>query len=120
MTAPRFGSPSFCTKDQHSTFANFAIRCGIKPWCILVLSFICICALANARQQRLPQAGRERVLPQTISSSAFIADLGVNVHLNFSGTPYTNVSAVETAMTYLGLDTMRDMGGQQAPVYGTL
>jgi hypothetical protein len=59
-------------------------------------------------------------LPQTIESSAFIADLGVNVHLNFSGTPYTNASAVQTAMQYLGLNTMRDMGGQSASVYGTM
>jgi hypothetical protein len=54
----------------------------------------------------------ERVVPQPIEASTFIAGLGVNVHLNFSGTPYTSTSAVQTAMAYLGLNTMRDMGGQ--------
>ena len=52
-------------------------------------------------------------MPQTLEASAFIAGLGVNVHLNASGTPYTNTSAVQAAMAYLGLNTMRDMGGQQ-------
>jgi Ca2+-binding RTX toxin-like protein len=44
--------------------------------------------------------------------SSFISSVGVNVHMNFSGTAYTNVGAVQNAMTYLGFNTMRDMGAQ--------
>jgi Ca2+-binding RTX toxin-like protein len=55
----------------------------------------------------------ERSLPQLIEASTLKSTVGVNVHLNFSGTAYQNVSAVETAMNYLGLNTMRDMGAQQ-------
>jgi Ca2+-binding RTX toxin-like protein len=52
-------------------------------------------------------------LPQTIEASSFISSLGVNVHLNFSGTAYQNLSGVQNAMNFLGLNTMRDMGAQQ-------
>ncbi|HEX7887221.1 MAG TPA: calcium-binding protein [Phenylobacterium sp.] len=53
-------------------------------------------------------------MPQTqlIEASSLVASLGVNVHLNFSGTAYQNVGAVKGAMDYLGLNTMRDMGAQ--------
>jgi hypothetical protein len=59
-------------------------------------------------------------LPQNIEASSFISSLGVNVHLNFSGTAYQNVSGVENAMKFLGLNAMRDMGAQNAAVYDTM
>jgi Ca2+-binding RTX toxin-like protein len=60
-------------------------------------------------------------MPQTIEASSFISSLGVNVHMNFAGTAYTNVTAVENAMNYLGLNTMRDMGAQaNMSAYDTL
>jgi Ca2+-binding RTX toxin-like protein len=55
-----------------------------------------------------------------IESSSFISSLGVNVHMNFAGTAYQNVSAVENAMHYLGLTNMRDIGAQPTNVYDTL
>src|SRR6185312_1855369 len=105
--------------NKHILIGLVELVGGILPSCLLVLSCIFLSALGSPRQPQLP-SDTERVLPQTIQSSAFIANLGVNVHLNFSGTPYTNASAVQTAMTYLGLNTMRDMGGQSAAVYGTM
>jgi hypothetical protein len=50
---------------------------------------------------------------QSIEASSFVSSLGVNVHLNFSGTAYQNLTGVENALDYLGLKTMRDMGIQQ-------
>src|SRR4029434_3137491 len=58
---------------------------------------------------------------ESIEASSLVASLGVNVHLNFSGTAYQNVSAVQTALDYLGVNTMRDMGAQQNTTpYATL
>jgi Ca2+-binding RTX toxin-like protein len=58
---------------------------------------------------------------QSIEASAFVSSLGVNVHLNFAGTAYQNLTGVQTAMDYLGLKTMRDMGAQQNTTpYATL
>ena len=55
-----------------------------------------------------------------IDASSFISSLGVNVHMNFTGTPYQNVSAVQNSMNYLGLTNMRDLGVQHNSVYDTL
>src|SRR5579863_1388844 len=44
---------------------------------------------------------------QAISTETFIQSLGVNTHLDFGG-PYADVSTVEAAINYLGLDNLRD------------
>src|SRR5678816_4720739 len=55
---------------------------------------------------------RNAVAASLIQASSLIDSLGVNVHLNFRGTPYENVGAVGAALDYLGLETMRDIGAQ--------
>jgi len=45
------------------------------------------------------------------AAAAFIESLGVNTHLDFSGGPYGNVSAVVSALNYLGLPNVRDAAG---------
>jgi trimeric autotransporter adhesin len=44
-----------------------------------------------------------------IGASAFVASLGVNTHLSYSGTPYYgNPQSVLTALQYLGINTIRE------------
>ena len=38
----------------------------------------------------------------------FIGTIGVNTHLDFSGTSYSNLSVVENAINYLGVKSLRD------------
>jgi hypothetical protein len=43
------------------------------------------------------------------AASAFVASLGVNTHLSYSGTPYYgNPGSVLTALQYLGINTIRE------------
>lgn len=56
-----------------------------------------------------------------MEASALVSSLGVNVHLNFTGTAYQNLAGVQGALDYLGLKAMRDMGAQRdATAYATL
>jgi trimeric autotransporter adhesin len=44
-----------------------------------------------------------------MGASAFVASLGVNTHLSYSGTPYYgNPQSVLTALQYLGINTIRE------------
>lgn len=47
-------------------------------------------------------------MPQAITATEFLNTLGVNTHLDFSGTPYTNVTQVEQNLQYLGVLIVRD------------
>jgi hypothetical protein len=42
------------------------------------------------------------------NASSFIATLGVNTHLSWTGTQYTNASTVASELKYLGLNNVRD------------
>lgn len=44
----------------------------------------------------------------TIRSADFIGTLGVNTHIDFAAYGYQNLSVVEAAITYLGLQNLRD------------
>src|SRR5262249_16293320 len=46
-----------------------------------------------------------------IAAEAFIQSLGINTHLNFYGSPYANLSTVESAINYLGVPNVRDAAG---------
>lgn len=95
------------------------VACGIWPVCLLLICWLCLRSLSSWWEH--PPTTTERSLPQTIEASALVSSLGVNVHLNFSGTAYQNVGAVQTAMDYLGLKSMRDMGAQtNTTPYATL
>jgi hypothetical protein len=49
---------------------------------------------------------------KVVEAAALADTLGVNVHLTFRGTPYADVAAVQAALDYLGLRTMRDVAGE--------
>jgi hypothetical protein len=78
------------------------------------LPFLPVGILPTTTERRLSQI-------QYIEAKSLAASLGVNVHLNFSGTAYQNVTAVQTALDYMGINTMRDMGAQtNTSPYATL
>ena len=43
-----------------------------------------------------------------LSATGFVDSLGVNTHMAFTGTTYTNVAQVDVALNYLGIDHVRD------------
>jgi hypothetical protein len=45
---------------------------------------------------------------QADAAEAFIQSIGVNTHLDFWGGPYGNLGLVESALSYLGVDNVRD------------
>jgi Ca2+-binding RTX toxin-like protein len=49
---------------------------------------------------------------QVIDAGTLAAFLGVNTHLNYSGTAYQNVPAVINALNFLGVHRLRDVAGQ--------
>jgi hypothetical protein len=49
---------------------------------------------------------------QVIDASTLAGAFGVNTHLNYPGTAYQNLPAVENALNYLELHRLRDVGGQ--------
>ena len=87
-------------------------RCGLSSTFLIFICCLTLCAIPGGRSQNLPLSPGERSLSQTIEASAFISSLGVNTHLNYNTSAYQNVAAVENAMRYLGLNTLRDLGGQ--------
>ena len=42
------------------------------------------------------------------SVSAFVGSLGVNTHMDFSWTSYSDLAAVQNALAYLGVTNVRD------------
>ena len=42
------------------------------------------------------------------STANFVNSIGVNTHIDFSNSPYTNLSQVENAILYLGIKNLRD------------
>ena len=47
---------------------------------------------------------------QAISTTSFVQSLGVNTHIDFGG-GYANLQTVEAAISYLGIDNLRDSPG---------
>jgi hypothetical protein len=48
-------------------------------------------------------------MSQPISASAFIASIGVNVHMAYGNTPYANMANVAADLAYLGITKVRDV-----------
>jgi hypothetical protein len=49
-----------------------------------------------------------------ISTSSFVATLGINTHLDFNAYGYQNLATTIQAINYLGLKNLRDSGGNPA------
>ncbi len=43
-----------------------------------------------------------------VSDTSFLQSIGVNVHMGYSSTPYANVALVESDLSYLGVNNVRD------------
>jgi Ca2+-binding RTX toxin-like protein len=54
------------------------------------------------------------------SAANFIASIGVNTHLSATSTPYGNLSAVESDLSYLGLHAIRDNVANTTQEYNAL
>ena len=61
-------------------------------------------------------------LHSAVSTTAFQDSIGVNTHLDFTTSAYTNLGAVEAALAYLDIDHVRDGFGSptSAPLFQTL
>ena len=54
------------------------------------------------------------------SAAGFIANIGINTHLSWTTTPYGNLSAVESELSYLGLHAIRDNVADTTQEYNAL
>ncbi len=43
-----------------------------------------------------------------VADTSFLQSIGVNVHMGYSSTPYANVALVESDLSYLGVNSVRD------------
>ena len=64
--------------------------------------------LRQRMRLRLPPSVPAGPMETADSADAFVDSTGVNVHLNFTDTPYGNFNAVETAIKNLGVRHIRD------------
>jgi trimeric autotransporter adhesin len=76
----------------------------MKTQIFLTLSILSVIAIAAS--------GAETVAP---SPSALIQSLGVNIHLSSAGPYYGAPGAIYTALTYLGISTVRDLAPNTNP-----
>jgi hypothetical protein len=53
---------------------------------------------------------------QAAGAEAFIQSIGVNTHLDFYGGPYGNLGMVESALSYLGVQNIRDSAANAGDV----
>lgn len=53
---------------------------------------------------------------QAMSAQALVNSLGINTHIDFGGSGYQNLTAVENAINYLGISNLRDSPGIPADV----
>jgi hypothetical protein len=57
----------------------------------------------------MPNITTPQIITKTaLSAGAFVESIGVNTHLAFSNSAYTNVAEVGSALNYLGVDHVRD------------
>jgi hypothetical protein len=54
-----------------------------------------------------------------VQAEIFIDSIGVNTHLDFTGSSYSNITTVETAINYLGVKTVRDSANSTADLGAT-
>src|SRR5579884_3412747 len=96
-------SRPYISLRRHAAF----LFCGLLSNCLLISLLLIQSPSPHARPTSPPATGMEQHLTQpVIEVSAFDASIGINTHLNYGGTPYANVSAVETALKYLGISNV--------------